>query len=211
LKKSVFRFFLSFVKTMTSKYENDKTWENITKWSAELGIKSWSSSVVCMYTIHPRLFMGSRLSAQTIIDKGVFKDQDGVAHEAKAFRSVCVASERTCAYCESSSKYQHFEVHDRQHTDEDFLETVITCCKKMHKMLRRGNLVLVHCHSGRNRSALAVLVYCAMYTDMSYEDALFQVRKLNSTRFSMQSTLQNSSFTSFVRANWQQLSDCESK
>jgi protein-tyrosine phosphatase len=78
---------------------------------------------------------------------------------------------------------------------------------EIHKKLKQKKNVIIHCHSGRNRSALAIMAYCAKYTSLCYGEALFQVRKLNSHRFPMQSTLQNNQFTSFLRKNWEDFRD----
>ncbi len=188
-----------------SKYKNDKKWEDMASWGGELGLTSWGKEIVSMHTIHKKLFMGSRLSAQEVIDKGNLYDQLKNKYKGSQFNLVCVASESTCSYCEISTKFSKYDIKDQNHEDDAFLKTAIKTADHINNMLRRGRKVLVHCHSGRNRSALAVLVYCGKYTNLTYENALFEVRKLNSSRFPMQSTLQNTTFTSTVRKNWDDL------
>ena len=188
-----------------SKYENDKSWEELATWGKDLGINTWSKDIVSMNTIHPKLFMGSRLSAQEVIDKGKLTDQDGKIYTASKFHVVCVASEKTCQYCEISDKFKGYDIQDRNQQSDDFLNTGIKTAKHIHKKLRHGNYVLVHCHSGRNRSALAILLYAGMYTNLTYEDALHKIKLHNSSRFSMQSTLQNNQFTQSVKQNWSNL------
>lgn len=174
----------------------------------DLGLSTWGAGIVHMHSIHPRLFLGSRLSAQAIIDNGQLYDQNKKYYKANAFYSVCVAAGSTCNYCEISSKYKRYDITDSNHEDDAFLETVMMTADHIHSKLRRGKKVIVHCHSGRNRAALAVLVYCARHKDpkvWTYEKSLYEIRLLNSSRFSMQSTLQNNSFTSAVRRNWDTL------
>ena len=186
---------------MISKYQNDKKWAEIVQWSSELGINSWGKEIVHMHTINKNLYMGSRLSAQEVIDKGNLIDQNKVIYDAKTFYLMCIASKKTCEYCEISSKYTSYNIKDDGTMDDESKKIIEKVADSIHKKLRRSKL-LVHCHSGRNRSALAILAYCARYTDYTYENALYQIRYLNSHRFPMQSTLQNSSFTSFMRSNW---------
>ena len=184
-------------------FENDPKWERIAStWSQELGMSSWGKEIVHMNTIHCNLFMGSRLSAQEIIDKGNLYDQNKQQYSGKDFHIICVASPETCEYCTMSDKFNSYRIHDRADVVADDIKDMIEriVCK-MHKKLKK-NKVMVHCHSGRNRSALAILAYCAKYTKYTYGDALFQIRSLNSHRFPMQSTLQNNEFTSFMRTHW---------
>jgi protein-tyrosine phosphatase len=189
----------------TSDYKNDKRWAKMAAWGKDLGVNSWNKDIVNMDTIHPRLFMGSRLSAQEVIDKGKLMDQNGKYYNANKFYCVCVASPATCEYCKISAKYSTYDVQDINHEDDDFLNTVIKTAHCIRTSLAKGRYVLVHCHTGRNRSALAILVYCAMYTDKTYENSLHEIRQSNSSRFSTQKTLQNSTFTSYVRKNWEDL------
>tara|TARA_B110000008_G_scaffold87904_1_gene89940 strand:- start:4941 stop:5540 length:600 start_codon:yes stop_codon:yes gene_type:complete len=190
---------------VSGKYKNDKKWEDLASWGKDLGVTSWSKDIVCMDTIHPKLFMGSRLSAQAILDKNKLSDQYKYSYKGSCFHTLCIASDSTCKYCEVSSKFKKYDLQDVDHQDEVFLSTAINTAKKVRKLLRRGRKVLVHCHTGRNRSALVILVYCARYTNMTYEQSLHEIRRLNSSRFPMQSTLQNGSFTSAVRRNWEKL------
>ena len=194
-----------------NKYRNDKKWEELASWGSDLGLSTWGKEIVCMNTIHPLLFMGSRLSAQEVIDKGNLFDQNKYTYKGSKFHVICVASDSTCQYCESSNRFQQYDIRDVDHEDELFLQTAIKTADTIHSKLSAGKYVLVHCHSGRNRSALAILVYCARYTDLSYEDALYQIRLLNSSRFSMQQTLQNNSFTSAVRRNWAEIKSTKRK
>ena len=190
---------------MAGKYKNDNKWSDIASWGSDLGLSTWNDEIVCMSTIHPKLFMGSRLSAQSVIDKKDLIDQNNHRYKGNKFNLVCVASESTCKYCEISDKFQNYDIRDTNHEDDLFIDTAIKTADYIRKCLKRGKLTLVHCHSGRNRSALAVLVYCAKYTDLNYENSLYQIRLLNSSRFSMQSTLQNTTFTSAVRRNWDKI------
>lgn len=183
-------------------FQNDKKWERIASSGSSTGTTSWTKDIVRMKTIHPKLFMGSRLSAQEVIDKGQLKDQDNNFYDAKRFHTLCVASNSTCEYCVVSSQYQGFDMYDRANQDTSFLSTALESAKHLKKKLDRGKNVIVHCHSGRNRSALVVMVFTAQNTSLSYEEALYQVRYLNSHRFPMQSTLQNNQFTSHLRENW---------
>jgi protein-tyrosine phosphatase len=146
--------------------------------------------------------MGSRLSAQEVIDKGNLYDQNKQQYSGKDFHIICVASPETCEYCSMSDKFNSYRIHDKADVVADDIKDMIerVVCK-MHKKLKK-NKVMVHCHSGRNRSALAILAYCAKYTNYTYGEALFQIRSLNSHRFPMQSTLQNNEFTSFMRRHW---------
>lgn len=189
----------------SSKFQNDGKWQEIASWGSDLGLKTWGKDVVCMSSIDPNLFMGSRLSAQEVIDKGKLIDQNMHTYNARNFHLVCVASASTCEYCVLSDKYQNYDIRDINHEDDLFLKTASKTADCIRRKLRWGKKVLVHCHSGRNRSALAVLVYCAKYTNKTYEDSLYQIRLMNVSRFPMQSTLQNSSFTSAVRRNWDDL------
>ena len=185
-------------------YANDKKWEQLAKQSEELGIESWNADVVCLKTIHPHLIMGSRWSAQNVLDgKSVLDQYNTEYRDSKTLKTLCIANKETCAYCTSSKRYAFHFLEDRHFgSDTKYLSHVCQAAKHLHSELLTGNTVLVHCHSGRNRSALVILVYCCMFTNLSYEDALFMIRKYNSRRFSMQSTLKNSSFTSHVRINW---------
>lgn len=187
------------------KYKNDPKWRNIASWGSELGLNTWGTEIVKMDTIHANLYMGSRLSAQEVIDHGKLYDQYDNMYNARKFALVCIASKSTCEYCELSSKYSKFDVQDKDYEDDHFLKTVVKTADHIHKKLKWKKSVLVHCHTGRNRSALAILVYCAKYTEMTFEDALYQIRRLNSKRFPMQSTLQNTTFTTFVRNKWNDL------
>ncbi len=195
------------VVTASNDFHNDEKWEEMANWGKDLGLATWGKDVVRMSSIHTRLFMGSRLSAQEVIDNGTLKDQDNKHYRASRFHLVCVASDSTCKYCTMSSKYKKYDIKDTNHEDTQFIKTAIKTAKCINNILKWGGYVLVHCHSGRNRSALAVLVYCAKYTNLTYENALYQIRILNSSRFPMQSTLQNTSFTSAVRNNWQNIRD----
>ena len=96
-------------------------------------------------------------------------------------------------------------MQDKDHKNDHFLKEAVKTADHIHRKLRWKKNVLVHCHDGRNRSALAILVYCARHTDMTYETALHQIKLLNSHRFPMQSTLQNNALTSFVRLKWKEL------
>ena len=189
----------------SSIYKNDHSWEEKAKWGKELGVNTWGKEIVCMDTIHKHLFMGSRFSAQQVIDNRTLTDQYGNIYSTKKFYTVCVASERTCEYCVMSSRFSRYNIHDRANQTDDFIAIAKQTAKQIRKKLRAGHHVLVHCHSGRNRSALAILVYCASYTYMTYENALLQIRRHNSSRFSSQSTLQNGQFTTSVREQWNQL------
>lgn len=192
----------SSVDEKTNKYSNDKKWQELASWGKDLGLNSWGEEIVAMKSIHPRLFMGSRLSAQVVIDKGKLHDQDGNIYPTRGFHVVCVASAKTCEYCELSTNFKKYDIQDRNNQSDDFVEIAMETARHMHKKLKKHNHVLVHCHSGRNRSALAVLVYAAMYTQLSYEDALYKIRRDNSSRFSMQSTLQNNAFTAAINTQW---------
>lgn len=191
--------------TESNKYQNDKHWQELATWGKDLGLSTWGKEIVNMSPIHSKLFMGSRLSAQEVIDKGILRDQHNRFYTAKHFHCICVASENTCAYCSISPNHSSFDIKDRAHEDDAFLQKAVECAKKIRKKLKWGKYTLVHCHSGRNRSALVILIYCAMYTTLTYEEALYTIRKINSFRFSMQSTLQNTSFTSHVRLQWDNL------
>lgn len=186
---------------MGKMYKNDRKWETMASWADELGVKSWGAEIVQISNIHPYLFMGSRLSAQAVIDRGKLIDQHDKKYDAGKFNVICVASDEVCAYCNTSSKYSSFEIHDRD-AETNFLAAAIAAADIIHKHTKQKKHVLVHCHAGRNRAALAILVYCAKYTMLSYTDALFHIRKSNSSRFPMQQTLQNNSFTSTVRMEW---------
>ena len=187
-------------------YQNDTKWEELAKWSEEMGIQSWNKNVVCMSTIHPCLLMGSRLSVQKLIDGATLCDQYGQVYaDSKRLHMLCVASSKTCQYCIASKRFNYFYVQDRDHNDDLFLDTVQKAARLLRKLLLMKRIVLVHCHSGRNRSALLILVYCAMYTDYTYAQALFKIRKYNSSRFRMQSTLSNSSFIASVRQKWDEM------
>ena len=96
-------------------------------------------------------------------------------------------------------------VRDIEQDDDAYLGVVETAAREVYAMLKKGKIVLVHCHSGRNRSALVILVFCAFYTNLTFEDAVYRIRKYNSSRFSMQSTLKNTSFIAHVRAKWAEL------
>ena len=149
--------------------------------------------------------MGSRLSAQVVIDKGRLYDQNHKSYSPQIFETVCVASQKACDYCKISKKYKKYDMHDRQNQDDNFLSTAIETAEHIHNRLKKGKNVLVHCHSGRNRSALSILVYCAMYTDKTFDKALQEIRKQNSSRFDPHKTLQNTQFTSKVREKWDEL------
>lgn len=187
------------------RYKGDKHWKTLASCGKDLSLKAWGDEIVCMHLVHPNLFMGSRLSAQVVIDKGHLKDLDGKIYLSHNFHTICVASEKTCEYCEMSKKFHGYDIQDRMNQKDDFLGTAIRTANQIHKLLKNGKLVLVHCHSGRNRSALAILVYAGIYTDMPYANALYNIRACNSKRFSMQSTLQNTQFTSTISLNWDNL------
>lgn len=192
-------------------YRNDKKWENIAKWSEELGVQPWGKSVVSMPTIHFGLLMGSRLSAQKIIDGQTVSDQYGNEYKnSKNLRVICVASEKTCEFCNADKRFVTFGIRDKNHESNDFLDEVQKAAEQLNKFLTAGLRVLVHCHSGRNRSALIILIYCAMYTKLSYTESLHKIRVYNKSRFPMQSTLKNSSFTSHVRLNWDTIQETHS-
>jgi len=196
---------------MVGKYKNDDKWNDIASWGASMGLSTWGEEIVCMKSIHPKLFMGSRLSAQSVIDKKDLVDQDKLIYKGRNFHLVCVASESTCKYCEISDKYKKYDIRDTNHEDDLFIKTAVKTADYIKRCLSRGRLTLVHCHSGRNRSALAILVYCAKYTDLTYENALHQIRLMNSSRFPMQSTLQNTTFTTAVRRNWDTIRSSKKK
>ena len=187
------------------RFKNDKKWERLATFGTHLKTRTWGKEIVCMDTLHPKLFMGSRLSAQQVIDNAKLLDTNGIQHDTKNFFLVCVASGRTCEYCVMSNKYKAYDMQDRNKQSDDFLDTAVKTAKHIHSKLIQGKSVLVHCHSGRNRSALVMLVYAAMYTDLPYEKALYQIKKHNSKRFDMQSTLQNNQFTYTVSNNWNTL------
>ena len=191
--------------TASNKFANDTKWARIAAEGKLTGSSHWGTQIVRLDSIHRNLFMGSRLSAQEVIDKGRLKDQHQNIYDAKQFHVVCVASENTCAYCTISDKYKNYEMQDRQNQTEDFLQTAIKTADHIHKKLKAGKHVIVHCHAGRNRSALSVLIYCARHTNMTYEESLYQIRLLNISRFPMQSTLQNNQFTTSVRINWDKI------
>lgn len=184
-------------------FENDLKWQQIAStWSQELGMTSWNKDIVHMNKIHTNLFMGSRLSAQEIIDKGDLYDQNKQKYSGKEFHVICVASPETCEYCLMSNKFNSYKIHDQVDVVADDIKDMIqNVVSKMHNKLKKYK-VLVHCHSGRNRSALAILAYCAKYTNYTYGEALFIIRNLNSHRFPMHKTLQNSEFTTFMRTHW---------
>lgn len=197
---------LSNVATSFDKYKKDIRWLDIASWGKELGVSNWGKDIANMKSIHPNLFMGSRLSAQEVIDKGSFVDQNKKIYKAGKFYCICVASDYTCEYCEMSKSYKSFDMNDRHDMEENWLDVAKKTAKKINSLLLSGKYVLVHCHSGRNRSALAILVYCAMYTNLSYSDAIHEIKSQNSHRFAVQSTLQNTTFTTKVREEWDNLS-----
>lgn len=185
-------------------FKNDKKWEQLASWSDELGVPSWSSSVVCMRDIHPNLLMGSRYSAQKLMDGDVIKDQDGTEYKnSRTMRILCTASKKTCEYCNYGLRYHLFVIRDASHDNNQFLRVAVRAAAMLQKLLSKNNKVLVHCHSGRNRSALVILVYCALYTNWTYAQSLHKVRTYNTSRFSMQNTLANATFTREVRMNWE--------
>lgn len=188
-----------------SAHANDNRWSEIAQWSSELGISTWGGEIVSMPQIHPFLFMGSRLSAQRIIDGQELKDTQGKVYAGQQFDTVCIASDSTCEYCNISERYKRFLLRDQEFRDASFLKHAVAAAAAMHAKLMKGKHILVHCHSGRNRCALAILMYCCKYTNFSYEHALYLIRLQNSKRFSMQSTLQNSSFTRYARLNWDKI------
>lgn len=182
----------------SDKYKNDKKWQDLASWGKEYGTSSWGKEIVQMHTIHTKLFMGSRLSAQVVIDKGKLYDQFQRIYPARKFHVVCIASENTCQYCEMSSNFKGYDMQDRHYETDVFIMTALKTADHIHKKLRRGKYVLVHCHSGRNRSALAVLVYALKYTNLTYEEAVHEIKQINSFRFPTQKTLQNDKFLSAV-------------
>lgn len=192
-------------KAVKKKYINDQRWKELATWGKHVGVSSWGEEIVCMDSIHPKLFMGSRLSAQVIIDKKNLMDPTGNIYKADRFCVVCVASEKTCQYCEMSKKFKRYDIQDRHNQSDNFLEIAIQTAHHIRNKLRAGKHVLVHCHSGRNRSALAILVYAGMYTNMTYENALHSIKLNNSSRFPIQSTLQNNQFTSVISSKWNEL------
>lgn len=189
----------------SSQFKNDKYWEDRAKWGKEMNMKTWNKNVSKMDAIAENLYMGSRLSAQQVIDKGNFSDQYGNIYDAKQFHTICVASGDTCDYCQTSSKYNNYHIYDRHNQSDDFLGTALVCARKMHKYLRRKKNVLVHCHSGRNRSALVILVYAALYTDLTFEESICKIRQCNSHRFEKSATLQNNQFTQLIKERWHTL------
>ena len=188
------------------RFQHDKKWEKIAHWSHELGIPSWSTGVACMKTIHPRILMGSRLSVQRIMDGGTVTDQFAQKYSnGPSLVTLCAASESTCEYCSSSRRFHTFVMHDRSDSDGDFMLVAQQAARAMHGFLQQNKTVLVHCHSGRNRSALVVLVYCAMFTPCNYSNALLRVRTHNSKRFPPQQTLSNVAFRTELQRVWDEL------
>lgn len=188
------------------KYTNDKSWERLASEGRHIGLSVWNMNVARLVPLHSRLFMGSRLSAQQVIDGAHFKDQFGVTYEAKMFDIVCVASGRTCDFCEISEQYKQFHMFDRHGaSSEDFINTSIQSARYIQTRLAKGRHVLVHCHSGRNRSALSILVYAAIYTTLSFEESVNLIRASNASRFPHRSTLQNRQFLIAVKENWEWL------
>lgn len=188
-------------------YRHDKKWGQLAKWSNELGIPSWSSSVVRMASIHPNLLMGSRLSAQSIIDGCAIKDQDETEHrDNKHFHILCVARSKTCSFCDHSSRFHSVVIRDRDiGSNPEMMDNAKVAADLLHTLLSKKKIVLVHCHSGRNRSALVILVYCARYTSLTFDASLFRIKRYNGRRFSEKHTLSNTSFVRCVRRNWDEL------
>ena len=195
------------LKSKMEAYRNDKKWAQLAKWSHEMGIPSWSARVVRMSSIHPGILMGSRLSAQSIIDGESLSDQDGTEHrDGKRFHILCVARMQTCGFCQHSNRFHSVIIRDRDaSTNIEFLKNAQVAASLLFRLLQGGNTVLVHCHSGRNRSALVILVYCAMYTSLSFDASLYRIKNYNSRRFSRKDTLSNRSFVTKVKENWEDL------
>ena len=182
-------------------FKGDPKWQELSQWGRELGVSTWTSKIVSMPTFHANLFMGSRLSVQNLIDGKEVVDQYNKVYNMHNMQFSCVASQKTCHYCDFTSKGTAFNMRDRNEQDSDFLNVAVQAAENLHRALSKGN-VLVHCHSGRNRSALIVLVYAAMYTNFDYNTSLSMIKNYNASRFPRASTLINSSFTRIVEVNW---------
>ena len=190
-------------------YQNDPKWRELSNWGKELGVSSWRSDVVVMDAIHPNILMGSRLSVQELIDGNTIKDQHGGVYDFRRMHFLCAASARTCEYCSVTSQGTAFHLRDRNENDSKFLHDTIQAARHLRNSIKKKHFVLVHCHSGRNRSALVILVYCAMFTGLSYDDSVRLIKDNNATRFPRSSTLKNSSFTRIVKVNWEDLRRCK--
>lgn len=190
-------------KRSLDEFKGDPKWRELSKWGKELGVSSWTAAVVTMPAIHPYILMGSRLSVQNIIDGQGVQDQFGnVFTLQKNLFFLCAASGRTCDYCDATNKGTAFHLRDRDERDSVFLNGAIQAAQHLHAELRKKHYVLVHCHSGRNRSALVILVFCALYTNLSFNEAVRIIKDYNSSRFPRSSTLKNSSFSKIVQVNW---------
>lgn len=185
-----------------SDFKGDRKWRSLSQWGKELGVLSWTSSVVSMPSIHPNILMGSRLSVQELIDGNEVTDQFRTDYRMSDLVFLCAASSKTCEYCEYTDRARAFHLRDRHEHDSAFLELAVRAAQRLRTMLSKRERVLVHCHSGRNRSALVILIYAAMYTDLEYEQAVSYIKDYNASRFPRASTLKNTSFTRMVSANW---------
>ena len=187
-----------------SDFRDDPKWRELSQWGKELGVSSWTSKVVLMPSIHRNLLMGSRLSVQNLIDGEEVVDQFKSSYNIHNIQFLCAASEKTCRYCDFTNKGVAFNLRDRDEQDSAFLANGIEAAFQLHRMLARSH-VLVHCHSGRNRSALVILLYAALFTHLEYDEAVSTIKNYNASRFPRESTLKNSSFTRIVKINWKDI------
>ncbi|MBF0362086.1 MAG: dual specificity protein phosphatase family protein [Oligoflexia bacterium] len=83
-----------------------------------------------------------------------------------------------------NAKIKHYKFYTEDieltndHLINAFIDKVQDAIDIIHQELSSNNVVLVHCHAGRDRTGFVVAAYLTKYMNMSPEDALKKMRKL---------------------------------
>ena len=162
----------------------------------------WNSSIAHHARIHPRLFVGSRLSVARLRQGLPVVDQHGAAHRRDAFFLVCVAGDSVCRYAQCDPRAQAFHMRDRVYDEcGDVLRRAEPAAELVWERLRRSN-VLVHCHAGQNRAALVVAVMAARHGLASSFDDLASIMREDNAKRGIDRSLVNFTMHSCLRPYW---------
>lgn len=104
--------------------------------------------------IVPNLFLGNECEAY------------GNAHMYGAIVSMSAEHDLTKDLAHRDIRYFRFPLWDSAAQGDDFIRSqLISAAVAIHKMLKKGHRVLVHCQMGKSRSTSAVIAYLLLYHD----------------------------------------------
>jgi hypothetical protein len=119
-----------------------------------------------IYEILPNLFLASYHHASEAFQNGRLPKDVFVVNCTKDYPMLSTNNIRVSVNDDGNTN-----------TMQCMTEELPGVCRKIHEELQHGNIVLVHCLAGQQRSPTVIAAYLMMFHDLSLEHAITHVRQ----------------------------------